>query len=118
MSSELFTLFQLSDLRLANRKVMAPLTRNRVDKKNTETSVMVKYYHQRSSAGLIVSESAPISAEAIGYPSTPGIFNEDHVSVWEKQHRYPMPKEVAYLFNDNIVDVYRIPAYCLIMLSQ
>jgi len=84
MSSELFAPFQLSDLRLANRMVMAPLTRNRADKKNNVTSMMVKYYQQRSSAGLIISESAPISAEAIGYPGTPGIFNEDHVSAWEK----------------------------------
>jgi len=116
MSSELFAPFQLSDLRLANRMVMAPLTRNRADKKNTVTSMMVKYYQQRSSAGLIISESAPISAEAIGYPGTPGIFNEDHVSAWRKTTQAAHDQGGHILFNCNIVDVYRIPAYCLIML--
>ena len=84
MPGELFESFQLSDLMLSNRMVMAPLTRNRADKKNTVTPMMVKYYQQRSSAGLIISESAPISLEGIGYPGTPGIFTEDHVSAWNE----------------------------------
>jgi N-ethylmaleimide reductase len=82
MSGELFEPFKLSDLTLTNRMVMAPLTRNRADRQNTVTPMMVKYYQQRSSAGLIITESAPISSEAIGYPGTPGIFNENHVSAW------------------------------------
>jgi N-ethylmaleimide reductase len=84
MHSKLFESFQLNDLTLANRMVMAPLTRNRADQKNTVTQMMVKYYQQRSSAGLIISESAPISPEAIGYPNTPGIFTEEHVSAWSQ----------------------------------
>jgi len=84
MSGELFESFQLSDLTLANRMVMAPLTRNRADEENKVTPMMVKYYQQRSSAGLIITESAPISQEGIGYPSTPGIYSQDQVSAWNQ----------------------------------
>ena len=46
--------------------------------------MMVKYYQQRSSAGLVISESAPISTEAIGYPDISGIFNEDQLPACKK----------------------------------
>ena len=52
MSTDLFDVFQLGDLPLANRMVMAPMTRNRADQ--DVASLMATYYQQRASAGLII----------------------------------------------------------------
>jgi N-ethylmaleimide reductase len=82
MSGDLFTPFQLGDLMLANRVVMAPMTRNRADEAGVATPMMEIYYQQRASAGLIVTESAPVSAEAVGYPRTPGLFTDPQAASW------------------------------------
>ena len=54
--------------------VMAPMTRNRASESGAPTAIMVEYYQQRATAGLIVSESAPVSQQGVGYPHTPGLF--------------------------------------------
>lgn len=41
------------------------------------------YYQQRASAGLIVTESAPVSSEGVGYPFTPGIFTDAQAASWQ-----------------------------------
>jgi len=69
-------------LKLANRMVMAPMTRNRADEKGVVPPAMLRYYQQRASAGLIISESVPVSPHAIGYPFTPGLFTEAQVASW------------------------------------
>jgi N-ethylmaleimide reductase len=66
MPQDLFAPFQLGDLTLANRFVMAPMTRNRADESGVAPAMMETYYQQRASAGLIIAESAPGSAEAVG----------------------------------------------------
>ncbi|MDX8407791.1 MAG: alkene reductase [Mariprofundaceae bacterium] len=81
--TDLFTPVQLGKLRLANRIVMAPMTRNRAPE-TIATELMAEYYRQRASAGLIVTEGAQISAQGIGYPATPGIFNDAQVEGWRK----------------------------------
>ncbi|MCP5274028.1 MAG: alkene reductase [Burkholderiales bacterium] len=73
---------QLGPYALPNRVVMAPLTRNRAGKGNVPTVLNAHYYAQRASASLIISEASQISPEGAGYPSTPGIYNADHVSGW------------------------------------
>jgi len=82
MSAGLFEPFQLGDLVLANRMVMAPMTRNRADRNGVAPRMMVDYYRQRAGAGLIVTESAPISPEAVGYPFTPGIHSDAQAAAW------------------------------------
>lgn len=82
MSADLFEPFQLGDLTLANRMVMAPMTRNRADKNGIVPPMMVTYYQQRASAGLVVTESAPVSPEGVGYPFTPGIYTDAHAASW------------------------------------
>ena len=72
MSADLFEPFQLGDLTLANRMVMAPMTRNRADENGVVPPMTVTYYQQRASAGLVVTESTPVSPEGVGYPFTPG----------------------------------------------
>lgn len=80
--SDLFSTLQLGDLALRNRIAMAPLTRNRADMEGIPTAMMATYYGQRAEAGLIISESVPVSAQAIGYPMTPGLFDAAQVTGW------------------------------------
>lgn len=82
MIKALFNPFQLGDLTLPNRMIMAPMTRNRADKNGIVPPMMVTYYQQRASAGLIITESTPVSPEGVGYPFTPGIFTDAQVSSW------------------------------------
>lgn len=82
LSGDLFEPFHIGDLLLANRMVMAPMTRNRADENGVVSAAMVTYYRQRASAGLIIAESSPIAAEAVGYPNTPGIYTDAQVSGW------------------------------------
>ena len=55
----------LGKLELANRVVMAPMTRSRADIEAVPTDIMVDYYAQRASAGLIVSEGIAPSASGL-----------------------------------------------------
>jgi len=61
---------------------MAPMTRNRADQNGNVSPMMVSYYQQRASAGLIISESVPVSAEGVGYPATPGIYTDTQAESW------------------------------------
>ena len=77
----LFDPIQIGDIALTNRIVMAPLTRNRaVD--NCPGPLMVEYYRQRASAGLIIAEASQISPMAQGYLDTPGIHSEAQIAGW------------------------------------
>lgn len=80
----LLTKYNLSGMELANRMVMAPMTRSRAGEENVPTDLMAKYYRQRSSAGLIISEGTQISHQGIGYPWTPGIHTDEQVEGWKK----------------------------------
>jgi N-ethylmaleimide reductase len=82
MSADLFAPFQLGELILNNRAVMAPMTRNRADRSGVVPAMMVTYYRQRASAGLIVAESTPIAAQGVGYPCTPGIYTDAQAASW------------------------------------
>jgi len=80
--ADLFDSFQLGNLTLANRMVMAPMTRNRADENGAPTPAMAAYYAQRAGAGLIIGESAPVSAQAVGYPHTPNLFTDAQTAGW------------------------------------
>jgi len=82
--TNLFMPFSLGDLTLANRLVMAPMTRNRAHANGIPTDIMATYYGQRADAGLIVSESAPVSAQAVGYPCTPGLYSDSQTVGWRQ----------------------------------
>jgi 2,4-dienoyl-CoA reductase-like NADH-dependent reductase (Old Yellow Enzyme family) len=77
----LFDPLVIGNLRLPNRIVMAPLTRLRAPG-GVPNAMMARYYEQRASAGLIISEGVPISQEAVGYPSVPGIWTREQVEGW------------------------------------
>ncbi|WP_374324974.1 alkene reductase [Azonexus sp.] len=78
----LFDPIQIGDIALANRIVMAPLTRNRAVAGNCPGPLTVEYYRQRATAGLIVAEASPISPMAQGYLDTPGIWSTEQVAAW------------------------------------
>lgn len=79
----LFDPIQVGDIQLANRIVMAPLTRNRAEPGNQPGSLTVEYYRQRATAGLIIAEASPISPTAQGYLNTPGIWSQEQVDAWQ-----------------------------------
>lgn len=81
---KLLTLFKLSNLELKNRMVMAAMTRSRSFSDGMATDLMAKYYAQRASAGLILSEAINISADAVGSPFTPGLYTAAQVESWKK----------------------------------
>ena len=78
----LFEPVQVGDIALANRVVMAPLTRNRAPGA-VPTQLMAQYYAQRASAGLIVSEATAISQQGQGYADVPGLYAEEQVEAWK-----------------------------------
>ena len=78
----LFDPVQFGDITLANRLVMAPLTRNRAIAGNRPGPLTVEYYRQRASAGLIISEASQISPMAQGYLDTPGIHSGEQIAAW------------------------------------
>ena len=80
----LFTTVKLGPYELANRIVMAPLTRNRAGVGNVPQAINVEYYAQRASAGLIITEATQISSQGVGYPNTPGIHNWEQVVGWRR----------------------------------
>lgn len=80
----LFDSVQLGSVILANRIVMAPLTRNRASEGRVPNDLMRTYYCQRASAGLILSEATSVSPQGVGYPSTPGIWSSAQTEGWKK----------------------------------
>lgn len=79
----LFEPTSLGPLTLKNRIVMPPLTRQRsAQPGDVPTQVMARYYQQRASAGLIVSEGTQIEPRGQGYAWTPGIYNQAQVDGW------------------------------------
>lgn len=80
----LFDPVKLGSIELANRIIMAPMTRSRADDEDLPTDLHVQYYSQRASAGLIVTEGTQPSKVGKGYCRTPGMYSEAHVQAWKK----------------------------------
>ncbi|OWJ96724.1 alkene reductase [Pseudomonas sp. A46] len=78
----LFDPIKIGDLELANRIIMAPLTRCRADEGRVPNALMAEYYTQRASAGLIISEATAVTPMGVGYPDTPGIWSDEQVKGW------------------------------------
>lgn len=80
----LFEACQLGSITLKNRVVMAPMTRSRADALGVPTDMMVEYYAQRASAGLIIAEGTYPSENGKGYCRTPGITDSSQIAGWKK----------------------------------
>ena len=82
----LFQPTRIGDIEVANRIVMAPLTRSRADEAGGDipgSAMNVDYYRQRSGAGLIISEGTQVSPVGKGYMATPGIYSQAQVDGWK-----------------------------------
>ncbi|WP_445570923.1 alkene reductase [Pseudomonas sp. E102] len=79
----LFEPTSLGSITLKNRIVMPPLTRQRSGQPgDIPTALMARYYQQRASAGLIVSEGTQIEPRGKGYAWTPGIYSQAQIDGW------------------------------------
>jgi 2,4-dienoyl-CoA reductase-like NADH-dependent reductase (Old Yellow Enzyme family) len=74
------------DLDLPNRVLMSPLTRSRVTDDQVPTDLMLEYYVQRASAGLIISEATCISPPFVCYERTPRIWTDEQLAGWRRHH--------------------------------
>ena len=83
-SPHLLSPFNLLGLPLRNRVAMAPLTRGRAGLERVPNDLMVEYYTQRASAGLIIAEATTISEQGIGWVDSPGIYNDAQVAGWKR----------------------------------
>jgi 2,4-dienoyl-CoA reductase-like NADH-dependent reductase (Old Yellow Enzyme family) len=79
----LFDPIQLGRLTAPNRILMAPLTRARATPDHVPTPIMVDYYRLRAGAGLIISEATGISAQGLGWPYAPGLWNPAQIAAWQ-----------------------------------
>lgn len=81
--SQLFTPVRIGRHTLANRMIMAPMTRSRANDAGVPSDLGATYYAQRAGAGLIISEGVYPSAMGKGYVRTPGIHDEAQVAGWK-----------------------------------
>ncbi|MGD9925868.1 MAG: alkene reductase, partial [Pseudorhodoplanes sp.] len=79
----LFDPIMLGSISAPNRALMAPLTRARCTADHVPTPIMARYYAQRASAGLIISEATGISLNGLCWPYAPGIWNARQVEAWK-----------------------------------
>jgi 2,4-dienoyl-CoA reductase-like NADH-dependent reductase (Old Yellow Enzyme family) len=81
----LFDPIKIGDLELRNRIFMAPLTRSRaIGGGRVPNELMLEYYVQRASAGLILTEATAVTPYGVGYADTPGIWSDEQVAGWKK----------------------------------
>ncbi|WP_105036157.1 alkene reductase [Cryobacterium aureum] len=79
----LFSPLILGDLELPNRLVMAPLTRIRSGQTGVPGELIARYYTQRASLGLIVSEGTYPSHAGQGFPGQPGLVEPEQLAGWK-----------------------------------
>jgi N-ethylmaleimide reductase len=82
MEDLLFTPYNLGQVTLKNRIVMAPMTRSRAIG-NIPNDLMTEFYSQRTDAGLLITEGTSPSPNGLGYARIPGLFNQEQVTGWK-----------------------------------
>ena len=82
--SDLFNSLRIGAITIPNRVVMAPMTRNRANADGVANELMARYYQQRASFGLIVSEGTQPESVGQGYPNTPGIHSDAQEAGWKE----------------------------------
>ncbi|MDP2607715.1 MULTISPECIES: alkene reductase [unclassified Oceanobacter] len=79
----LFTPVSLGDIELANRFVMAPLTRCRAVG-HLPNALMAEYYGQRASAGLVITECTMVTEGTSAFGNDPGVYAAEQVDAWKQ----------------------------------
>lgn len=85
-TEKLFSSFKVKSLNLANRTVMAPMTRG-FSPDGVPTAEVASYYSRRAAAGvgLIITEGTYIPHKAAnGYKNVPAIYGEKALAGWKK----------------------------------
>ncbi|WP_233520545.1 alkene reductase [Flocculibacter collagenilyticus] len=81
---DMFDAIKLGDMKLQNRIIMAPMSRNRATTEGLATPLMATYYAQRADAGLIISEGIQPSQQGQGFMNSPGLHSEAQVESWKQ----------------------------------
>ena len=76
--------FDLRGISLANRVVLAPMTRARAGRERIANALMAEYYVQRAGAGLLITEATTVSAQGNGWVNSPGIYTEEQGRAWKQ----------------------------------
>ena len=82
--ASLFDPIRIGAIDMANRIVMAPLTRSRAADDLVPSPMAAEYYGQRASAGLIITEATQVSVMAQGYIATPGLYTPAQTAGWKQ----------------------------------
>ncbi|GGM64525.1 alkene reductase [Dactylosporangium sucinum] len=69
---------------LPNRVAMLAMTRVRAEVDGTPNALMAEYYAQRAGAGLIITESTPVSEAGRGFLTAPGMYTTEHALGWKR----------------------------------
>jgi len=83
-NASLFAPFDLGAIPLANRIAMAPMTRSRSGAERIPGDLTLRYYVQRASAGVIITEATQVHPTGVGYLGTPGIHSPEQVAAWRR----------------------------------
>lgn len=84
--TDLFSPYQIGNLTLKNRILMAPMTRGQ-SPKNIPGNNVVEYYRRRAEGGvgLIITEGTCVGHKAAsGYPNVPFIDGKESLDGWQK----------------------------------
>jgi N-ethylmaleimide reductase len=79
----LLTPFELGEITVKNRVVLAPMTRARAGAGRIPNALMAEYYAQRCGAGLLIAEATSISEQGLGWIDSPGIYTDAQVNGWK-----------------------------------
>jgi 2,4-dienoyl-CoA reductase-like NADH-dependent reductase (Old Yellow Enzyme family) len=82
--TSLFESLRMGALELPHRVLMAPMTRGRGTREHVPTDIMIDYYTQRASAGLIISEAIGISQQGLGWAYATGIWSKEQIQGWRR----------------------------------
>lgn len=80
----LFTPLQAGATTLPNRILLAPLTRTRADAGHMPNDLMVEYYSQRATGGLLITECTMVAPNTSAFINEPGIYNDAQIAAWKK----------------------------------
>ncbi|WP_436955861.1 alkene reductase [Staphylococcus sp. AS1337] len=95
--NNLWNSIQIGEMTLNHRLALSPMTRSRAYNDGVPNKSAAKYYSQRASLGLLITEGTQPSDDGQGYMNSPGIYNQAHIDGWKKVTD-AVHKENAYLF--------------------
>lgn len=82
--TSLFQPLRVGALQLPHRVLMAPMTRGRGTREHVPTAIMIDYYAQRASAGLIISEAIGITQQGLGWAYATGLWSAEQIAGWKR----------------------------------